>query len=336
MGCGASTANVAELEAQVKKAENSKKAAEDELKQLRDITTKEIAKLKAQTSGGDVSKDVFELERKLRAAEEEIKKLKDSQGSGTVKGPPAAATAAPPSTTAPAANPAAPAPAATPAAPAAANVKTNGPSSGSVLRIILLGPPACGKGKQADLILQKYGLAHISPGVVLREASHEDTPLGNEIKAAIKAKVTVPDNLTVQALKNKVLSADVAKTGFLLDGYPRTVEQAKLLKQHGVPIDKIVLVDPSQQGLVEKLSSRWLDPVTGLFYDMRANPPQEEEVTSRLIQRADDQEPVIRSRLESFFSNISDIERELGLSMERVNGDKSEEEVFAEVQKVLR
>lgn len=331
MGCGASTANVAELEAQVKKAENSKRMAEDELKQLRDSTTKEIEKLKAQTGGADTSKEVFELERKLRAAEEEIKKLKASQGSGTVKAPSAAAPA--PATSAPATTPAT-APAAAPAAAAAA--KTNGPSSGRGLRIILLGPPACGKGKQADLILQKYGLAHISPGVVLREASQEDSALGNEIKAAIKAKMTVPDNLTVQALKNKVLSADVAKTGFLLDGYPRTEEQARLLKEHGVPIDKILLVDPSQQGLVEKLSSRWLDPVTGLFYDMRANPPQEEEVTARLIQRADDQETVIRSRLDAFFSNISDIERGLGLSMERVNGDKTEEEVFAEVQTILR
>lgn len=325
MGCGSSTANVAELEAQVKKAESAKKMAEDELNQLKASTKKEIEKLKGAGGGGTAavgsSKEVLELEGKLRAAEAEIAKLK---GSSVGSAPTAA-----PAQTAPPTAPAATAPAAT-----SATAATNGPT-GTAPKIVLLGPPACGKGKQADLILSKYNLVHISPGVVLREASQADTPLGNEIKAAIKARTTVPDNLTVQALKNKVLSSEIVKAGFLLDGYPRTAEQAKLLKEHGVPIDKIVLVETSQQALVDKLSSRWLDPDTGLFYDMRVNPPTDEAITQRLIQRADDQESVIRGRLETFFGNISAIEKEIGQAMHRVNGDLSEEEVFAEIDSLL-
>merc|ERR1712072_1486425 len=119
--------------------------------------------------GGNGTKEIIELEDKLKAAEAKLKE-KETEIAKLKGG----------------------------AAPAAVNGGPAGP------RIILLGPPASGKGKQADLILQNFKLAHISPGVVLREASQADTPLGNEIKAAIKARTTVPDHLTVQVLKNKI------------------------------------------------------------------------------------------------------------------------------------
>lgn len=257
------------------------------------------------------AKELIEVEDKLKNAEQKLKEKESEIAKLKANAVPAAAV------------------------PASKLAAANG-AGGPGLRVVLLGPPASGKGKQADLILQHFKLAHISPGVVLREASQADTPLGNEIKAAIKARTTVPDHLTVQVLKNKIMSPEIVKSGFLLDGYPRTVEQAKLLLEHQVPIDKLLLVQSSHQALIDKLSSRWLDPDTGLFYDMRENPPIDDEILARLIQRADDQEPVIRGRLETFFKNITEIETCMGHLMCKVDGDKLEQQVFEEVKQKLK
>jgi len=320
MGCGAS-AQVADLESKLKTTEESKKKAEQNLQQAKDSASKEQKekeKLQEQLDklqkgggggGGGTAKELIEVEDKLKAAEVKLKEKESEIAKLKANTIPAATV------------------------PSSKLAAANGASG---LRIVLLGPPASGKGKQADLILQHFKLAHISPGVVLREASQADTTLGSEIKAAIKQRTTVPDHLTVQVLKNKITSPEIVKSGFLLDGYPRTVEQAKLLIEHQVPIDKLLVVQSSHQALIDKLSSRWLDPDTGLFYDMRENPPLEEEVTARLIQRADDQEPVIRKRLETFFENISEIEKVMGHLMCKVDGDQVEDSVFEEIKAKLK
>ena len=133
-------------------------------------------------------------------------------------------------------------------------------------RIILLGPPASCKGKMSELILETYRLEHIHSGLALREASQADTVLGKEIQAAVKARTTVSDHLTVEAIKNKVTSADVVKSGFLLDSYPRTAVQAKLLLDEGVPIDRVISLHSAPESLVEKLSAQWIDPETHTVY----------------------------------------------------------------------
>jgi adenylate kinase len=199
-------------------------------------------------------------------------------------------------------------------------------------RIILLGPPAGGKGKQIELLLQTFNVAHLSPGVVLREVSQAGTQLGNEIKEAIQSRTPMPDHLTIQALKHKIASAEITQHGFLLDGYPRTVEQARMLLQLAVPIDKVILVHSSQQALIDRLSSRWLDPETGTFYDLRSNAPTNEDIAARLIQREEDQEPVIRARLEAFYKNIDEIESVMGHLFVKIDGDQDQAKVFEDIQ----
>ena len=167
--------------------------------------------------------------------------------------------------------------------------------------LVFLGPPGAGKGTQAKMLSQKLGLLHISTGDILRSAVEKKTPLGVKAKEYMERGELVPDDLII-ALIEEVLPQ---QGGFVLDGFPRTVAQAKaldrLLDSKGMSLSAVILFDVPDDTVVERLSGRRICPRCGAVYHVRYNPPKEDEICDRcgakLIQREDDREEVIRKRL---------------------------------------
>lgn len=171
------------------------------------------------------------------------------------------------------------------------------------LRVILLGPPGCGKGTQAGFIVEHYGIVQISTGDMLRAAVKEDSPLGRRAASLMEAGELVPDELILAMVSERIGRED-CREGFLLDGFPRTVGQAEGLEKAGVLIDWVCILRAPDEAIVERLSGRRVHPGSGRVYHVRFNPPKREgrdDVTDELlVQRDDDREETVRRRLKVY------------------------------------
>jgi len=171
------------------------------------------------------------------------------------------------------------------------------------MRIILLGGPGAGKGTQANLIKEKFGIPQISTGDMLRAAVKAGTELGIAAKKIMDAGGLVSDEIILGLVKERISSDDCEK-GFLLDGFPRTIPQAEGLKQQGVSIDAVVEIDVDDNEIIKRMSGRRVHLESGRTYHMIYNPPKVEgkdDITGEdLIQRDDDQEDTVRKRLEIY------------------------------------
>jgi adenylate kinase len=172
------------------------------------------------------------------------------------------------------------------------------------MRIILIGPPGSGKGTQAAVAREAFKIAHISTGDILRENVRSSTALGKEAKAYMDAGSLVPDDLIMKMVAGR-LRQDDAKTGFLMDGFPRTLPQAEafdeLMRSCGVVLDVAILLDVSDDDVVRRLVGRRVCSSCGAVYNVAGRRPKMEgvcdECSGRVAQRDDDTEPVIRKRL---------------------------------------
>ncbi|MGB0733434.1 MAG: adenylate kinase [Pontibacterium sp.] len=168
------------------------------------------------------------------------------------------------------------------------------------MRIILLGAPGAGKGTQAQYITEKFSIPQISTGDMLRAAVKAGTPLGVKAKEVMDAGQLVSDDIIIGLVKERISEADCVN-GFLFDGFPRTIPQADALKEAGVGIDAVVEIDVADEEIIKRMSGRRVHPGSGRTYHVVFNPPKEEgkdDVTGEeLVQRADDQEETVRSRL---------------------------------------
>jgi adenylate kinase len=176
-----------------------------------------------------------------------------------------------------------------------------------LLKLILMGPPGAGKGTQAKSICNKYLLPHISTGDIFRKDITDSTPLGLEVKKDIEEGQLVPDNLTIDVILNR-LKEDDCRTGFLLDGYPRTVNQAialdTFLKGKNEKIDNVLLIQVPKDFVIDRMTGRRVCPSCGASYHLKYNPPIKEGICdvcgSDIVQRKDDIEETVKERLEVY------------------------------------
>ena len=178
-------------------------------------------------------------------------------------------------------------------------------------RIVLLGPPGAGKGTHAKILSERYGVPHISTGDILRFQIQQGTPLGKRAKSFIDNGRLVPDELVVEMMKARLQSEDI-RNGFILDGFPRTVEQAKALDEvlaDRVPLNLVLEFDTSEQVIVDRLSGRRACSNCGANYHIRNIPPREVGLCDKcgqpLIQRKDDEPETVRERLRVYRSQTA-------------------------------
>lgn len=172
------------------------------------------------------------------------------------------------------------------------------------MRLVLLGPPGAGKGTQASAIVEKYQIPHISTGDIFRANIKEGTALGKEAKSYMDKGLLVPDELVVSIVKDRLLKDDCVK-GFLLDGFPRTVDQAESLDSElskmGIELDRVININANADILIERAVGRRICRECGATYHIKFNPPKVEGVCDKdggeLYQRDDDNESTVSTRI---------------------------------------
>lgn len=171
------------------------------------------------------------------------------------------------------------------------------------MRLILLGPPGAGKGTQATHICKQYGIPQISTGDMLRAAVKAGTELGLQAKAVMESGGLVSDDIIIGLVKERITQDD-CKEGFLFDGFPRTLAQAEAMADAGVQIDAVVEIKVPDDDIVKRMAGRRAHLASGRTYHVVFNPPKVENVDDEtgepLVQRADDKEDVVRSRLDTY------------------------------------
>jgi|TARA_B100001013_G_scaffold70808_3_gene37338 adenylate kinase len=210
------------------------------------------------------------------------------------------------------------------------------------MRIILLGAPGAGKGTQAQFLSEKYAIPQISTGDMLRGAVKAKTELGIQVEQVMASGGLVTDDIIIALVKERIQEKDCSK-GFLFDGFPRTIPQAQALLDAGVDINVVLEIDVADDEIVKRLSGRRVHLDSGRVYHIDFNPPKVEnrdDVTGEeLIQRIDDKEKIVRSRLRlyhqqteplvDFYTQLTASGRAVDII--RVNGVASVEQIKNEV-----
>jgi adenylate kinase len=174
--------------------------------------------------------------------------------------------------------------------------------------LILLGPPGAGKGTQAAFLAEARGLAHIATGDMFREAMRSGSEVGQQAKAYVDRGELVPNEITIRMLLERLSQPDSA-SGCMLDGFPRTLEQAKALDsalaERGQGVDQVAYIRVGEEELIERLGGRWTCRQCGAVYHQRNSPPKTagrcDQCGGELYQRTDDQPETVRRRLTVYF-----------------------------------
>ena len=207
------------------------------------------------------------------------------------------------------------------------------------MKLILVGPQGCGKGTQAERLVEMYKIAHISTGDIFRENIKNQTNLGKLAKSFIDKGNLVPDDVTINMVKERLEKPD-CKNGFLLDGFPRTLSQAEKLDSFE-KIDKVILIEIDDKESIKRISNRRTCPQCKTVYNVITNPPKKKGICdkdgSSLVLRDDDREEAIKLRLELYHKETKPIiehYKKKGV-VATVNGMKSIDEVTEEIKKKL-
>lgn len=208
------------------------------------------------------------------------------------------------------------------------------------MNLLIMGLPGAGKGTQAAKIVEEFGVAHISTGDMFRAAMANRTEMGTLAKSFIDKGELVPDEVTNGIVKERLAQDDIKEKGFLLDGFPRTIEQAHALDQIlvdlGLELDGVINIEVDPSCLLERLSGRIIHRETGETYHKVFNPPADYKEED-YYQREDDKPETVKRRLDV---NIAQGEpiiahyRELGLVSD-IQGNQDIEDVFADIKKAI-
>ena len=208
------------------------------------------------------------------------------------------------------------------------------------MNLLIMGLPGAGKGTQAAKIVEQFHVAHISTGDMFRAAMADETEMGVLAKSYISKGELVPDEVTNGIVKERLAQDDIKETGFLLDGYPRTIDQAhaldKILADLGIQLDAVINIEVNPDSLLERLSGRIIHRETGETFHKVFNPPvdyKEEDY----YQREDDKPETVKRRLDVNIAQgqpIIDHYRAQGL-VHDIQGNQEIEAVFSDIEKVL-
>jgi adenylate kinase len=208
------------------------------------------------------------------------------------------------------------------------------------MRIVLLGAPGSGKGTQAQRLQAKYGVPQVSSGDLLRDAVTRGTDLGRKVKAVMDSGQLVSDDIVLGLIRERLGKPDAA-SGFILDGFPRNIDQANalnaLLKELHQPIDAVLLLDVRRETLMKRLAGRRTCPTCGSVYNIHSMPPGANTCSrdgAQLVQRDDDKEEVVANRLEVYQTKTRPlIEHYSKLGLLRVVAGEGElQEVFERME----
>ena len=208
------------------------------------------------------------------------------------------------------------------------------------MKLVILGPPGAGKGTQAEYIVERYNIPHISTGDIFRENIKNNTELGKEAKSYMDKGLLVPDDLVIALVEDR-LNKDDAKEGFLLDGFPRTVAQAvsldSILDKNEDKLTKVINISVDPEILIERAVGRRVCKTCGMTYHVKFNPPKEEGVCdkdgTKLIQRDDDTEETVKTRISVYFDQTApliDYYRAQNLLID-IDGAKDIDKVFDDI-----
>lgn len=208
------------------------------------------------------------------------------------------------------------------------------------MKLVILGPPGAGKGTQAEYIVERYNIPHISTGDIFRENIKNNTELGKEAKSYMDKGLLVPDDLVIALVEDRLNKED-AKKGFLLDGFPRTVAQAvsldSILDKNDEKLNNVINITVDPKILIERAVGRRVCKTCGMTYHVKFNPPKEEGICdkdgTKLIQRDDDTEETVKTRISVYFDQtapIIDYYRAQNLLVD-IDGAKEIDKVFEDI-----
>lgn len=212
------------------------------------------------------------------------------------------------------------------------------------MRLMVLGAPGAGKGTQAVVLSKKLQIPHISTGDIFRSNIKNETPLGRLAKQYIDSGALVPDEVTIGIVRDR-LNLEDCKNGFILDGFPRTIPQAesldKMLEEMGTGLDKVLNIDVEDEVIIKRLSGRRVCPECSAVYHINSSEQAREGICencgAKLIQREDDREQTVISRLGTYHNQTEPLigyYRRKGILVE-IQGQGRIDETTAEVYKVL-
>lgn len=173
------------------------------------------------------------------------------------------------------------------------------------MKLLLLGPPAAGKGTQAERLVERYQIPAISTGAIFREAMEQMTPAGKLAKEYIDKGQLVPDDVTIAIVRERVAEDD-CKNGYILDGFPRTLVQAQAADDMGIQFDKVILIDVADEEVIRRISGRRQCSECGAVYHIDDNPSEKDSLCDKcggqLVTRDDDTEETVKIRLNVYHS----------------------------------
>ena len=213
--------------------------------------------------------------------------------------------------------------------------------------IMFIAPPAAGKGTQAELVVEKYHIPHISTGDILRDIAKEDSEIGNYVKETMASGGLVKDDITYQLIEDR-LSKDDCKKGFIIDGFPRNIDQAyqydKILDKLGYEVGNVILINIDKKTLEKRITGRRICESCGGIYNINdpENSPKQESICDdcggKLYQRSDDNLEAFETRYETYLDKTEPIikhYKDMGV-LKEVDGNDTVENIFQSIDKIIR